>query len=56
MAENLKTLDINQFPKATEIKDDDTLLLIRPSANGKVKPMRVDGNLISKVTDVARMK
>ena len=56
MTENLKTLDINQFPKATEIKDDDTLLLIRPSANGKVKPMRVDGNLISKVTDVARMK
>ena len=56
MAENLKTLDINQFPKATEIKDDDTLLLIRPSANGKVKPMRVDGNLIPKVTDVARMK
>ena len=56
MTENLKTLDINQFPKATEIKDDDTLLLIRPSANGKVKPMRVDGNLIPKVTDVARMK
>ena len=56
MTENLKTLDINQFPKATEIKDDDTLLLIRPSANGKVKPMRVDGNLIPKVTDVARTK
>ena len=56
MTENLKTLDINQFPKATEIKDNDTLLLIRPNANGKVKPMRIDGNLISKVTDVARMK
>ena len=52
MAENLKTFDINQFPKATEIKDDDTLLLIRPSANGKVKPMRVDGNLVPKASDV----
>lgn len=53
MAENLKTLDINQFPKATEIKDDDTLLLIRPSANGKVKPMRVDGNLVPNAADLA---
>lgn len=53
MAENLKTLDINQFPKATEIKDDDTLLLIRPSANGKVKPMRIDGNLVPKASDLA---
>ena len=52
MAENLKTLDINQFPKATEIKDDDTLLLIRPSANGKVKPMRIDGNLIPNASDL----
>lgn len=56
MAENLKTLDINQFPKATEIKDNDTLLIIRPSANGRVKPMRVDGNLVPKATDVATMK
>lgn len=52
MAENLKTLDINQFPKATEIKDDDNLLLIRPNANGKVSPMRVDGNLVPKASDV----
>ena len=56
MAENLKTLDINQFPKATEIKDDDNLLLIRPNANGKVSPMRVDGNLIPKASDVAIMQ
>lgn len=46
MEEKLQSIDITQLPKASEVKSDDIMLLVRKNADGTVTPMKVDGSVL----------
>lgn len=50
MANELTTIDVTQLPVATEVKGNDTLLLVRPNGDGTNTPMRVAGSALPSST------
>lgn len=46
MEDKLQSIDITQLPKASEVKSDDIMLLVRKNADGTVTPMKVDGSVL----------
>lgn len=46
MVEKLQSIDITQLPKASEVKSNDIMLLVRKNADGTVTPMKVDGSVL----------
>lgn len=46
MEDKLQSIDITQLPKASEVRSDDIMLLVRKNADGTVTPMKVDGSVL----------
>lgn len=46
MEDKLQSIDITQLPKASEVKSNDIMLLVRKNADGTVTPMKVDGSVL----------